>query len=119
MSFCFDAFTAKATTVRFRLNLSRTVRYDKVELESDNAEVVSVLQEGRLSSVTRPIFDDCYYMIQDFKHVLFTRCNTGSNQVAHEIAKLDGFSTPGTWMESPLVEVVSFIIFDTLVLTNN
>ena len=52
MSFCFDAFTPKATTVRFRLNLARIVGCNKVELEFNNAEVVSALQEGRLSSVT-------------------------------------------------------------------
>ena len=78
-----------------------------------------MLQEGRSSLVAGAIFDDFYYMTWDFNHVLFTHCNRESNQVAHEMAKLGGFSTPGTWMESPLVEVVSFIVSDTVVLTNN
>lgn len=60
--------------------------------------------------MTGPIFDDrYYYMTQDFKHVLFTQCT-------HEIAKLGGFSIPGT---SPLVEVVSFILSDTTLVPTN
>ena len=64
-------FTAKTTVVRFGLNLARTVRCNKLELVSDNADVVLALQEGRSSSVAGVIFDDCFYMTRDFNHVSF------------------------------------------------
>lgn len=62
MSFCFYAFTAEATAVRFGLNLARTLGCSKLELVSDNADVVLALQEGRSSSVAGATFDDCFYM---------------------------------------------------------
>ena len=43
---CLDSFTAEAIAVRFGINLARTIGYNKIEINSDNLEVVSALNEG-------------------------------------------------------------------------
>ena len=49
--FCFDSFSAVAIAVRFGLNLARIVGCSKIEVMSDNAELVASLQDGSLSSI--------------------------------------------------------------------
>src|SRR4051812_7627674 len=65
---CYDSFTAEAMAVRFGLNLAKIVGCSKIEVESDNSDVVEALTEGLSTSVASSIFDDFFYMSLDFNH---------------------------------------------------
>lgn len=112
----YDSFSAEAIAVRFGLNLAQTMGCSKIEVVSDNEEVVNALKEGGSSSVASAIFDDCYYMSLDFNHVLFDSCNRDSNQVAHELAKLAKFSPPSIWMDSPPEAMIPFLVKDAVLI---
>lgn len=112
LNFCYDPFSVEAISVRFGLNLAKLVGCSKVEVVSDNTEVIAALHEGSSSSVASAIFDDCFFMSLDFNHVLYEHCNRDSNQVAHELAKLAKFSPPSIWMESPPDAMIPFLVND-------
>lgn len=69
--FCFDAFMAEALALRFGLNFARTVECNKVEVNSDNVNVITTMHNGVSSSVASAIFDDCYFMSLKFTHIIF------------------------------------------------
>lgn len=59
----------------------------KIEVMFNNGELVTALKDGISILVASVIFDDCYYMLLDFNHVLYDHCSRDSNQVAHELAR--------------------------------
>ena len=91
---CYDAFTAEAIAIRFGLNLARTTGCSKVEVNSDNSDVVEALREGYSALVASAIFDDCYFMSLEFSHIVYEHYFRENNKVAHELASLARFNPP-------------------------
>ncbi|KAM3277865.1 hypothetical protein ACQJBY_045636 [Aegilops geniculata] len=98
------------------MNLARTVGCSKIEINSDNIEIIEALKDGNSSSVASAIFDDCYFMSLDFNHVVYDHCNREANQVAHEMARLAKKFTPGFWMDTAPSVVIPLIVNDATVL---
>ena len=112
---CNDVFTAEALAVRFGMNLARTVGCCKLQIESDNADVITSLQEGSSALAASAIFEDCYHMSLDFLYVGYAFCNRESNAVAHELAKLAKFSRAEVWLESPPGSLAQVLVNDTYI----
>ncbi|XBJ02592.1 hypothetical protein VPH35_021931 [Triticum aestivum] len=98
------------------MNLSHTVGCSKIEINSDNIEVIEALKDGNSSSVASAIFDDCYFMSLDFNHVVYDHCNREANQVAHEMVRLAKFSMPGFWMDTAPSAVIPMLVNDATIL---
>ena len=62
LEICYNSFTSEALIVRFGLNLARTMGCSKIEINSDNREIVETLNDGNSSSVGSAIFDDLFYV---------------------------------------------------------
>lgn len=77
-----------------------TLGCGKIEINSDNSEVVSALKDGISFSVAGAILNECYFMALDFTHVICNHCNRENNHVAHELARIVRFSLPNVWMGS-------------------
>ena len=61
---CYDSFTTEALTVRFGLNLARTVGCNKVVINSDSLKVVEALRDGNSSSMASAIIDDLIHVLR-------------------------------------------------------
>jgi hypothetical protein len=118
LDICFDSFTAEAIAVRFGMNLARTMGCSKVEICSDDVDVVEALKEGSSTSVASAIFDDCYFMSLDFTHVIYDHCFREINQVAHELARLAKFSSLELWMDSAPSAIIPMLVNDATILTH-
>lgn len=68
---CFDLFPAEAVAIRYGMNLARIVGCSKTEINSDSVEMVAALRDGYSSSVASAIFDDSYFMLLNFTHVIY------------------------------------------------
>ena len=63
-------------------------------------------------------FDDCFYYACDFVITSFEHYNRETNKVAHELARLARFSLTSDWFEESLPEIVSILINDLLLISN-
>lgn len=82
---CVDAFTTEAVSLRFGLNLARTMSCNKIEVNSDNLDMITTMHDGSSSYVASAVFEDCYFMSSDFSHVIYEHCFRVSNHVVHEL----------------------------------
>lgn len=115
---CHDAFTAEAISLRFGLNLARNTGCNRLQINSDNMDVITTMQAGSSSSVASAIFEDCYFMSMDFSHVIYEHCFREANLVAHELARWARFSPPSVWVDSAPVDLVPFLVKDATIVMN-
>ncbi|KAI4971715.1 hypothetical protein ZWY2020_002629 [Hordeum vulgare] len=109
----------EATALRFGLTLTQKVVCNRLIINSDNMKVIETMKEGgRSAGATTAIFDDCFHFACDFVASRFEHCNTEANKVAHEFARLAKFSRASHWFDEPPDEVVSLLLNDVLIISN-
>ncbi|XBI71201.1 hypothetical protein VPH35_065478 [Triticum aestivum] len=114
-----DVLTAEALALRSGLSLAQRAGCNRLVVDSDNVEVVDTVNNGGHSvGVAAAVFDDCYFMVCDFLRISFEHCNRKANKVAHELARLDRFSVTRDCFEEPMDEIVTFLINDKIVISN-
>ncbi|KAF7049059.1 hypothetical protein CFC21_057673 [Triticum aestivum] len=88
-------------------------------VSSNNMEVVDTMKnKGHSMGVAAAVFDDCYFMACDFLHTNFEHCNKEANKVAHELARLAKFSVTRDCFEEPMNNIVTFLINNATVISN-
>lgn len=118
IDWCGDSLMAEAMALRFGLSLALSAECNKMEVNSDNTEVIETMKNGgRSSSVAAVIFDDCYHLACDFPHVIFDHVPREANYVAHELAKLAKHSVCVEWMDEPPTEIVPHLVNDATMIT--
>ncbi|KAF6993911.1 hypothetical protein CFC21_010728 [Triticum aestivum] len=88
-------------------------------INSNNMEVIDTMKEGgRSTGMAAAVFDDCFYSTCDFTISRFEHYNREANKVAHELARMTKFSLIFYWFEGPLNEIVSILINNVMVISN-
>ncbi|KAF6982714.1 hypothetical protein CFC21_001062 [Triticum aestivum] len=88
-------------------------------INSNNMEVIDTMKEGgRSAGTTAAVFDDCFYSACDFTISRFEHYNREANKVAHKLARMTKFSLIFYWLEGPLNEIVSILINNVMVISN-
>ena len=64
------------------------------------------------------VFDDCYFMACDFLRISFEHCNREANKVAQKLARLAKFSVTRDCFEEPMNNIVTFLINNATVISN-
>ncbi|XBI48054.1 hypothetical protein VPH35_111878 [Triticum aestivum] len=73
IEWCGDALMAEAMALRFGLNLATTVGCNRIEVNSDNVEVIEAMKNGGQSfGIAAAIFDDSYHIACDFPHIILS-----------------------------------------------
>ncbi|KAI5011675.1 hypothetical protein ZWY2020_013812 [Hordeum vulgare] len=109
----------EAMTLRFGLTLAQKVGCNRLIINSDNMEVIETMKDGgRSTGAAAAIFYDGFHYACDFVASRFEHCNREANKVAHELARLARFSQASDWFEEPPVEVVSLLLNDVLIISN-
>lgn len=69
---CIDALSAEALAVRFGLELARSLGCKRLIINSDNFEVIEVMNNGvKSSGVAVAVFDDSFRIACDFSQAIF------------------------------------------------
>lgn len=106
IEWCGDAIMAGAMALRFGLNLASSVGCKRTDENSDNMEVIEMVNnDGRSFGVDGAIFDDSYHIACHFPHVIFEHVSREANCVAHELAYLARRRVCNGQMEDPLDEI--------------
>lgn len=85
----------------------------------NNLEVIDTMKDGgRLEGAAASILDDCFHFVCDFPISRFEHCNRQVNKVDEELARMARFSLTYDWFQEPLNEIVSILINDVMVISN-
>ncbi|KAI4997390.1 hypothetical protein ZWY2020_052732 [Hordeum vulgare] len=110
---------AEALALKFGLTLAQKAGCNRLIINSDNSEVIEIMKDGgRSAGAPAAIFDDCFHYACDFVATRFEHCNREANKVAHELARLARFSQSSNWFEEPPLEIVTLLINDVLIISN-
>ncbi|KAI4985031.1 hypothetical protein ZWY2020_017661 [Hordeum vulgare] len=116
---CADVLMAEAMTLKFGLTLAQKVGCNYLIINSDNMKVIETMKDGgRSAGAATTIIDDCFHYACDFVATRFEHCNRVANKVARELARLTRFSRASDWFEEPPVEVVTLLLNDVLIISN-
>ncbi|XBJ18075.1 hypothetical protein VPH35_009334 [Triticum aestivum] len=119
IDWCADVLTTETLALRFGLILARKASCNRLIVNSNNMEVIDTMKNGGQSTgAAAAVFDDCYFMTCDFSVTRFEHCNTKTNKVAHELARLAKFSKTRDWCEEPIDNILSFLIDDVTLISN-
>ena len=111
-------FMAEALALWFGLNLATTVGCNRIEVNSDNIEVIETMKNGgRSFGLAAAVFDDIYHLACDFPHIIFEHAPRETNCAAHDLAKLARSKVCAGWMKDPPVEIVDTLVKDNMVIT--
>ncbi|KAI5012024.1 hypothetical protein ZWY2020_024158 [Hordeum vulgare] len=116
---CADVFMVETLALKFGLTLAQKAGSNRLIINSDNLEVIETMKDGgQFAGAAAAIFDDCFHYVCDFVATRFEHCNREANKVAHELARLARFSQSSDWFEEPPVEIVTLLINDFLIISN-
>ncbi|KAI4994178.1 hypothetical protein ZWY2020_029226 [Hordeum vulgare] len=116
---CVDVLIGEALTLKFGLTLAQKAGCNRLIINSDNLEVIETMKDGgRSAGAAAAIFDDYFLYACDFVATRFEHCNREANKVAHELARLERFSQYSDWFEEPPVEIVTLLLNDVFIISN-
>ncbi|KAI4996739.1 hypothetical protein ZWY2020_054546 [Hordeum vulgare] len=116
---CADVLTTESSALRFGLLLAQKAGCNDLVVNSENMEVIEIMESGaRLAGVAATTYDDCYSIASDFPLVRFEHCNREENKVAHELARLAKFTIPRDWFEDPMRDTELLIIDDVTIISS-
>ncbi|KAI5006703.1 hypothetical protein ZWY2020_033946 [Hordeum vulgare] len=116
---CADVLMAEVLALKFGLTLEQKVRCNRLIINSDNMEVIETMKDGgRSAGSAAAIFDDCFHYACNFVATKFEHRNREANKVAHELVRLARFSRASDWFEESPVEVVTLLLNDVLIISN-
>ncbi|XBH88029.1 hypothetical protein VPH35_075380 [Triticum aestivum] len=116
---CADVLTAEVLALRFGLLLAQRAGCNRLDVNSDNIEVINTMKNGGQSAgAAAAVFDDCYFLACDFSLTRFEHCNREANRVAHELARLAKISVTNEYFEEPMDEIVPLLMDDVTVICN-
>ena len=118
IEWCADVLTAEALALRFGLFLAQKAGCNRLVVNSDNTEVIEIMENGGHSAgAAAAVFDDCYFIACDFPLSSFEHCNKDANKVVLELARLAKVSKPMVDFE-PMSEIVSLLMDVVTVISN-
>ena len=83
IDWCGDALMGEALALQFGLNLTITFGCNRIEVNSDNIEVIKTMKNGNRSfGPSAAVIDDTYHLVCDFPHIIFEHAPRESNYVA-------------------------------------
>ncbi|KAI4980504.1 hypothetical protein ZWY2020_020989 [Hordeum vulgare] len=116
---CADVLMVEALALKFGLTLAQKAGCNRLIINSNNLEVIETMKDGgRSAGAAAAIFDDCFHYACDFVATRFEQCNKEANKVAHELARLARFSQSSNWFEEPPIEIVTLLINNVLIISN-
>lgn len=120
IDFCHDVLSAEAIALRYGLSLAQTIGCNKVIINSDNLEVVNMMNNGgRSLGPAAAIFDDCFRMACEFSFASFVHyCPREANMAAHELANLAKRPLCNSFFDEPPSELILLLIGDVTIITS-
>ncbi|XBH73727.1 hypothetical protein VPH35_100793 [Triticum aestivum] len=119
VEWCADVLTVEALTLRFGLFLAQKAGCNRLVVNSDNMEVIEIMENGgHWAGAAAAAFDYCYFIACDFPLVRFEHCNREANKVAHEIARLAKFPVTTDLFEEAVRDIVHLLIDDVTIISN-
>ena len=108
----------KALALWFGLSLANIVGCNRIEVNSNNIEVIAKMKNGgRSFGLAAAVFDDIYHFACDFPYIIFEHAPRETNCAAHDLAKLVRSNVCAGWMEDPSIEIVDTLVKDNMVIT--
>ena len=106
---CADVLTAEILALRFGLLFARMAGCNRLDLNSDNIEVINTIKNGGQSAgAAAAVFDDCYFLACDFPLSRFEHCNTEANKMAHKLARLAKVTMTRDCFKEPMDEILPY-----------
>lgn len=108
----------KPLALKFGLQLSSSARCNRIIVNSDNQELMEIMNEGgQYAGNAAAIIDDCYHLACEFTSIRFEYCPREANGVAHELARAARTSFCSEWLDVAPNALLPLILKDVSVIT--
>ena len=105
--------------LKFGLNMALTTRCNRLIGNSDNLELMEIMnKDGQYAGDAAAIVDDCYHLACEFRSIVFEFCPRESNVVAHELARIARSSLCNEWLDNAPSELLPLLLKDVSLITN-
>ena len=102
ISFAYDPSTSEARALHDGLLLAGQLGCNRIEVNSDCADVIEVMKNGGNSlGPAAAIYEECSFLSRNFTEVLFSHCPREANVAAHVLASRAEETEPKVWFEDP------------------
>lgn len=110
---------AEEMAMRLGLELAQMAGCNRLVANSDSMEAIEAMNwGGRSASLGAAIFDDCFFLSNDYAKISFAHCPREANVPAHELARLAKFSPPAVWLDDLSSSIAPLLISDVTVISN-